>query len=204
MLITLYCYAEVESSSLSRTRKTFFLIPFCRISIYFLCLLYRLDCKTVGFFLEVSNSASFETFCLTARAYLNPGLAYAKIRTVLQSTLWPTGRRNRICSYKFIDVFFFCHKQHRFRIPDESPGFWRCPADQKARRLLYNIRPTTVKPMWHVTFKIIEIGRFVLWAAILHECQNYLGGGPSSPTPRAIIPDARPPRYIWKSRYSWR
>ena len=87
-------------------QKNFFLIPFCRISIYFLCLLYRLDCKTVGFFLEVSNSASFETFCLTARAYLNPGLAYAKIRTVLQSTLWPTGRRNRICSYKFIDVFF--------------------------------------------------------------------------------------------------
>ena len=25
--------------------------------------------------------------------------------------------------------------------------------------------------------KIIEIGRFVLRAAILHECQNYLGGG---------------------------
>ena len=31
--------------------------------------------------------------------------------------------------------------------------------------------------------KIIEIERFALRAAILHECQNY---------PRAIIPDARP------------
>ena len=33
--------------------------------------------------------------------------------------------------------------------------------------------------------KIVEIERFPLRAAILHECQNYLGGG-------AIIPDARP------------
>ena len=36
-----------------------------------------LDCKTVGFFLKISKeigiafSASFQTFCLTARAYLN-------------------------------------------------------------------------------------------------------------------------------------
>ena len=52
-------------------QKIFFLIPFCRISIYILCLLYKLDCKTVVFFLEISNCASFETFCLTARAYLN-------------------------------------------------------------------------------------------------------------------------------------
>ena len=62
--------------------------------------------------------------------------------------------------------------------------------------------------------KIIEIGRFVLRAAILHECQNYLGGGgglnvnascsdvitvplffsplPLPPTPRAIIPTSAP------------
>ena len=30
---------------------------------------------------------------------------------------------------------------------------------------------------------MVEIEGFTLWAAILHECQNYLG---------AIIPDARP------------
>ena len=39
--------------------------------------------------------------------------------------------------------------------------------------------------------KIIEIESFALRAAILHECQNYLGGG-APPPPRAIIPDARP------------
>ena len=58
--------------------------------------------------------------------------------------------------------------------------------------------------------KIIEIKRFVLRAAILHECKNYLGGGgglggsekniflyfssPNPPPPlphRAIISDAR-------------
>ena len=56
-----------------------------------------LDCKTVGFFPKISKEigkawrksqssslflASFQTFCLTARAY-------AKIRTVLQSTVSP-------------------------------------------------------------------------------------------------------------------
>ena len=48
--------------------------------------------------------------------------------------------------------------------------------------------------------KIIEIESFALRAAILHECQNYLGGGGGlggsgfsfPPLPRAIIPDARP------------
>ena len=64
-----------------------------------------LDCKTVGFFLKISKeigkvwlkslaraqsrslfSASFQTFCLTARAYL---IEYAKIRTVLQSMIGP-------------------------------------------------------------------------------------------------------------------
>ena len=33
----------------------------------------------------------------------------------------------------------------------------------------------------------------VLWAAILHECQNYLGG-------LSYNPRRPPPRYIWKSR----
>ena len=37
--------------------------------------------------------------------------------------------------------------------------------------------------------KIIEIERFVLRAAILHKCQNYLGGGGGL---GAIIPDPRP------------
>ena len=39
-----------------------------------------------------------------------------------------------------------------------------------------------------------EIERFVLRAAILHECQNYLlgGGGPSPPPSRAIIPNTHP------------
>ena len=39
---------------------------------------FALDCKTVGFFLKINKeignslfSASFQTFCLTARAYLN-------------------------------------------------------------------------------------------------------------------------------------
>lgn len=34
---------------------------------------YELDCKTVGFFLKISKEigASFQTFYLTARAYLN-------------------------------------------------------------------------------------------------------------------------------------
>ena len=56
--------------------------------------------------------------------------------------------------------------------------------------------------------KIIEIERFELRAAILHECQNYLWGGGGlggseknrgtsiflhpPPPPPAIIPDARP------------
>ena len=55
--------------------------------------------------------------------------------------------------------------------------------------------------------KIIEIEGIVLRAAILHECENYLGGGGGlggsekniflyfsrpSPPPRAIIPDVRP------------
>ena len=48
--------------------------------------------------------------------------------------------------------------------------------------------------------KIVEKERFALQAAILHECQNYLGGGGrfggffSRPIPpaRAIIPNARP------------
>ena len=47
---------------------------------------------------------------------------------------------------------------------------------------------------------IVEIERFALRAAILHECQNYLGGGGGlggsekigPPPPRAVIPDARP------------
>ena len=49
--------------------------------------------------------------------------------------------------------------------------------------------------------KIVEIECFEFWAAILYECQNYLGGGGglggseknfSGPPPRAIIPDAHP------------
>ena len=56
--------------------------------------------------------------------------------------------------------------------------------------------------------KIIEIESFALRAAILHECQNYLGGGGGlggseknnykiiflapPPRPPAIIPDTRP------------
>ena len=55
--------------------------------------------------------------------------------------------------------------------------------------------------------KTIEIERFALRVAILHECQNYLGGGgglggseknrkiflvPPTRHPRAIVPDARP------------
>ena len=41
--------------------------------------------------------------------------------------------------------------------------------------------------------KIIEIESFALRAAILHECQNYLGGGGGlGGGERAIIPDARP------------
>ena len=39
--------------------------------------------------------------------------------------------------------------------------------------------------------KIIEIEGFVLRAAILHECKNYLFFSPL-PSPRPIIPDARP------------
>ena len=39
--------------------------------------------------------------------------------------------------------------------------------------------------------KIVEIEHFSLRAAIMHECENYLGGG-GAPPPRAIIPDARP------------
>ena len=38
-----------------------------------------------------------------------------------------------------------------------------------------------------ISRKIVEIERFALRPAILHECRNYLGGGE-----RAIIPDARP------------
>ena len=51
--------------------------------------------------------------------------------------------------------------------------------------------------------KIVEIERFAFRAAILRECQNYLGGRgrfgrkrekyfSRPPPPRAIIPDARP------------
>ena len=39
--------------------------------------------------------------------------------------------------------------------------------------------------------KIVEIEHFSLRAAIMHECENHLGGG-GAPPPRAIIPDARP------------
>ena len=66
--------------------------------------------------------------------------------------------------------------------------------------------------------KIIEIERFLLRAANLHECQNYLGGGgrmggsekniflapPPPPTPQSYNPRRPPPRYIWKLRYPWR
>ena len=41
------------------------------------------------------------------------------------------------------------------------------------------------------SLKIVEIERFALRAAILHECQNYLGVG-GGLGGRAIIPDARP------------
>ena len=40
--------------------------------------------------------------------------------------------------------------------------------------------------------KIIEIERFALRTAILHECQNYLGGGAGVVWEEVIIPDARP------------
>ena len=41
--------------------------------------------------------------------------------------------------------------------------------------------------------KIVEIDRFALRPAILHECQNYLEGSFFSPPPlTAIIPDAHP------------
>ena len=54
--------------------------------------------------------------------------------------------------------------------------------------------------------KIVEIERYVLRAAILHECQNYLGGGSglgeaSPPPPTAIIPDARPLGTFAQPRY---
>ena len=52
--------------------------------------------------------------------------------------------------------------------------------------------------------KIIETDRFVLRAAILHECQNYFLA-PSSPHQHQSYNSQRPsPRYIWKSRYPWR
>ena len=63
--------------------------------------------------------------------------------------------------------------------------------------------------------KIIEIEGFVLRAAILHECKNYLGGGgglggsvkniflyfsrpfpPPAPPPQTYNPRRPPPRYI--------
>ena len=48
--------------------------------------------------------------------------------------------------------------------------------------------------------KIVEIERYVLRAAILHECQNYLGGGSglgeASPPPNSYNPRRPPPRYI--------
>ena len=47
-------------------------------------------------------------------------------------------------------------------------------------------------------FTVLE--RFALRAAILHECQNYFSRTSHHPSPhpppRAINPDARPPRYI--------
>ena len=47
--------------------------------LYYGCVVYVVDCKTVGFFLKISQeigkawrkSTLFKTFCLTARAYLN-------------------------------------------------------------------------------------------------------------------------------------
>ena len=46
--------------------------------------------------------------------------------------------------------------------------------------------------------KIIEIERFALRAAILHECQNYLGGGGGLAVsrPPSYNPRRPPPRYI--------
>ena len=48
--------------------------------------------------------------------------------------------------------------------------------------------------------KIVEIERFALRAAILHECQNYLGGGDGlgGSSPSSYNPRRPPPRYIWK------
>ena len=45
-------------------------------------------------------------------------------------------------------MYFFFFTNNIDLVPaHESPaGFWRCPADQKARRLWYNNRPTTVEP----------------------------------------------------------
>ena len=48
--------------------------------------------------------------------------------------------------------------------------------------------------------KIVEIERYVLRAAILHECQNYLGGAvwgkQAPPPPNSYNPRRPPPRYI--------
>ena len=50
--------------------------------------------------------------------------------------------------------------------------------------------------------KIVEIDRFALRPAILHECQNYLEGNFfSPPSPYSYNPRCPPPWYIWKS--SW-
>ena len=50
--------------------------------------------------------------------------------------------------------------------------------------------------------KIVEIDRFALRPAILHECQNYLEGSFfSPPSPYSYNPLCPPPWYIWKS--SW-
>ena len=114
----------------------------------------------------------------------------------------------------FLPVVF---KYRRVRVVIDCSRPFIFPWDHRDRALCVFVPgPTTIDQKTMLT----TLRKSMLRAAILHECQNYLGGGavweearkiffsplppPPPPPPTSYNPRRPPPRYIWKSTYPWR
>ena len=143
-------------------------------------------------YVDLENLSSFATPICTLQA-----------GTVLFPTLFEA----------FLPVVF---KYRRVRVVIDCSRPFIFPWDHRDRALCVFVPgPTTIDQKTMRT----TLRNSMLRAAILHECQNYLGGGgglggsekniflapPSAPPPiPSYNPRRPPPRYIWKSTYPWR